>query len=116
MILTEIAAKQAREANERLQPRRALYSSTVIALSQQKPKPNRPIVCDGCEQRAGSIGPMTFHCARCEIVIRVSPGLGRVEYTESQFAETLGGISIDAETLRRAEESSKLEPLDPTEY
>lgn len=123
MVITEIAAKhigEEREAKEEqvrkqeyeLIPRRALYS-TIIDL---KEAPKRPIICDGCAKRAGAIGPMIFHCPRCEIIIRVSPGLGRVEYTESQFETLLGGERIDFDQLLGYGESSALEPPPPDEY
>ncbi len=95
------------------------YTSSAIRLEpvERKFETQRPILCDGCEKRAGAIGPMVFFCAPCEIVIRVSPGLGRVEYTLSQAAGMLGETSPDIETLKlKARESSALDPLDPSKY
>ena len=82
MVLTELTAKQLREERahkeaEKLTPRRALYTvprSTAIDL---KPLPDKPIICD-CGKLAGNIGfPLLYHCPPCEIVICVSPGVGR---------------------------------------
>jgi len=118
MIFTDLEAKKVTEELERakLAPQRALYSTvSSSATIDLKEAPKPPIICD-CGQRAGAIGPMIFHCPRCEIVIRVSPGLGRVEYTESQFAELLGGERIDFDELVAHGESSALEPLNPAEF
>ncbi len=104
---------------EDLTPRRALYSSSAIDLEpiEVRPETQRPILCDGCEERAGAIGPMIFFCAPCEIFMRVHPNLGRVTFTPTQFAETLGVQKLDLEKLElESGESSTLEPLDPAEY
>ena len=88
-MFTELTAKQLTEKRrQELEPRRALYSSSAIDLEkiEVKSEPQRPILCDGCEKRAGAIGLMIFFCAPCQIIIRVHPNLGRVTYTPAQFA------------------------------
>jgi hypothetical protein len=120
MILTELTAKQLTEQRrQELEPRRALYSSSAITVEpvEVKTETQRPILCDGCEKRAGAIGPMTFFCGRCQIVTRVTPKVGRVEFTLGQYAYTLEPNQFDLDKITEdAEASSKLDPLDPSEY
>ena len=120
MILTELTAKHLTEQRrQELEPRRALYSSSAIDLEpiEVKPELQRPILCDGCEERAGAIGSMTFFCGRCEVIIRVSPGLGRVEFTFEQYANTLEPNQLNLDKITKdAEASSELDPLNPAEY
>ena len=112
----EAKEKQARKQVEQLAPQRALYSTvSSSATIDLKEAPKPPIICD-CGDRAGAIGPMIFHCAQCESVIRVSPGLGRIEYFETQFEQLLGCEPIDYEQLIAHGEDGELEPLNPTEY
>jgi hypothetical protein len=60
---------------------------------------------------------LTFFCAPCEIVIRVSPGLGRVEFTLEQYADALGANQLDLDKITAdAEASNKLDPLNPAEF
>ena len=116
----ELTAKQLTEQRRQsLAPSRALYSSSAIDLEpiEVKPEPQRPILCDGCGKRAGAIGPMFFHCPDCAIIVRVSPGLGRVEYTIEQYADTLGPNQFDLDKITKdAEASSKLDPLNPADF
>ncbi len=119
-MFTELTAKQLTEQRrQELEPRRALYSSSAIDLEpiEAKPEPQRPILCDGCGKRAGAFGAMVFLCINCDIVIRVSPGLGRVEFTLEQYANALGANQLDLDKITEdAEASSKLDPLNPVEY
>jgi hypothetical protein len=126
MVLTELTDKQLREEKarqeaQRLAPQRALYSSTAstavaIDIKPEEPTPRRPIICD-CGKRAGDVGNSFYHCPACEIVIRVSPGLGRVEFTLEQYADTLGPNQLDLDKITEdAEASSKLEILNPEIY
>jgi len=116
----ELTAKHLTEQRrQELEPRRALYSSSAIDPEpiELKPEPQRPILCDGCEERAGAIGPMVFLCVDCEIVVRVSPGLGRVEFTLEQYADALGANQLDLDKITEdAEASSKLDPLNPADF
>lgn len=107
------------QRRQELEPRRALYSSSAIDLEpiEVKPEPQRPILCDGCEKRAGAIGPMTFFCAPCQIIMGVHPNLGRVEFTLEQYADALGASQLDLDKITAdAEASNKLDPLNPVEY
>lgn len=119
-MFTELAAKQLTEQRrQELEPRRALYSSSAIDLEpiEVKPERQRPILCDGCGKRAGAIGPMIFFCAPCQIIMRVSPGLGRVEFTLEQYAGALGANQLDLEKITAdAEASRKLDPLNPEDF
>jgi hypothetical protein len=119
-MFTELTAKQLREQRrQELEPRRALYSSSAIDLEpiEVKPEPQRPILCDGCEKRAGAIGSMLFFCPRCEVITRVSRGIGRVEFTLEQYADTLEPNQFDLDKITKdAEASSKLDPLNPADY
>ena len=120
MILTELTAKQLTEQRrQELESRRALYSSSAIDLTptEVKPEPQRPILCDGCEKRAGAIGFMLFFCPRCRIVTRVTPKVGRYEYTLEQYADTLAPNQFDLDKMTgEAEASSLLDPLNPPDY
>ncbi len=119
-MFTELTAKQLTEQRrQELEPHRALYSSSAIDLGplEVKPETQRPILCDECGKRAGAIGPMTFFCGRCEVIIRVSPGLGRVEFTLEQYADTLGANQLDLDKITEdAEASRKLDPPNPAEF
>ncbi len=119
-MFTELTAKQLTEQRrQELEPRRALYSSSAIDIEpiEVKPEPQRPILCDGCEKRAGAIGPMLFFCPRCEVITRVTPNVGRVEFTLEQYAGTLAPNQFDLDKMTGdAEASSKLDALNPADY
>ena len=104
----------AREYMSDIQPRRALYESTAAPVQL---KIERPILCD-CGRRAGNIGrALTYHCAGCRTIIEVSPGIGRVLYTEQQYAESNDATALNLERIEvETRRSSLLEPLSPVEY
>lgn len=91
--------------------------SIDIKPPERKLEVQRPILCD-CGKRAGNIGlPLTYHCSDCRSIIRVSPGLGRVEFTEQQFAEQNGAQALNVERVEAVSDLSKqLDPLSPEEY
>ena len=119
MVLTELTAKQLTEQRrQELAPNRALYSSSAIQVEpiERKFETQRPIICD-CGKRAGAIGALTFYCAQCQIIMRVHPNLGRVEFTLEQYADALGANQLDLDKITKdAEASSKLDPLNPSDY
>jgi hypothetical protein len=115
----ELTAKQLTEQRrQELEPRRAIYSSSAIDLEPiEVNESQRPILCDDCDGRAGSIGPLIFFCAQCKIITRVTPKVGRCEYTLEQYADTLAPNQLDLDKMTEcAEASSKLDPLNPAEY
>ena len=120
MVLTELTAKQLTEQRrQELEPRRALYSSSAIDLEpiEVNPEPQRPILCDACEKKAGAIAPLIFFCPRCKIITRVTPKIGRVEFTLEQYADTLAPNQFDLDKMTEdAEASSKLPPLNPADF
>src|SRR5262245_6929650 len=116
-MITELALQQEerdRNRAELLAPARALYTTTSTnvpsPLPEPKPEASQPILCDECGKRAGAVGATLFCCPGCQVVIRVSPGVGRVEYTEAQWIERHGPIPIAVDG------ASSLEPLDPAIY
>jgi hypothetical protein len=95
------------------------YTSSAIHVEpiERKLETQRPILCYGCGKRAGAIGPMTFLCGRCQIITRVTPKVGRVEFTLEQYADALGPNQFDLDRITKdAEASNKLDPLNPVDF